>query len=78
MTRLMASIHHNFVRKQVGGTEKRTHSEIQRDCTDRRDPGPAAGLEVFPTSDTCQLVANFDEQMPFSSLPNTSWGGGGG
>ena len=26
-------------------------------CTDRRRPGPAAALQVSPTSDTCQSVA---------------------
>ena len=31
--------------------------EIHSICTDRRDPGPAAGLQVSPTSDTCQSVA---------------------
>ena len=27
------------------------------DCAERRDNGPAAGLQVSPTSDSCQSVA---------------------
>ena len=30
---------------------------MHSDCTDRRDPGLAASLQVSPTSDTCQSVA---------------------
>ena len=32
-------------------------SPIHSICTDRRDPGPAASLQVSPSSETCQSVA---------------------
>ena len=59
----MASIHLYFARKQVGDTQKRGKPEMRSSCrmysicTDRRQPGPAAALQVSPTSDTCQSVA---------------------
>ena len=59
----MVSIHHYFARKQVGDTQKRGESEMRSSCrihsicTDQCDSGPAAGLQVSPTSDTCQSVA---------------------
>ena len=59
----MASIHYYFARKQLGDTQKpgnprcTVHAEIHSICTARPRPGPAAGVRVSPTSDTCQSVA---------------------
>ena len=41
-------------------------------CTDRRRPGPAAGLQVSPTSDTCQSVAILMNRRHFSATKVTS------
>ena len=43
--------------KSAGNPRCAVHAEIRWICTDRRDPGPNAGLQVSPTSDTCQSVA---------------------
>ena len=83
----MASIHLYFAGKQVGDTQKRGKPEMREShsiCTDRRRPGPAAALQVSPTSDTCQSVAilmnrphwHFLWQWGKIALP--PFGGGGG
>ena len=43
--------------KSVGNPRCAVHAEIRWICTDRHAPGPAAGLQMSPTSDTCQSVA---------------------
>ena len=40
--------------KSAGNPRCAVPAEIHSICTDRRDLGPAAGLQVSPTSDTCQ------------------------
>ena len=40
-----------------GKPEMRIPAEIHWICTDPPRPGPAAGVQVSPTSDTCQSVA---------------------
>ena len=81
--RTMASIHHYFARKQVGDTQKRGKPEMRSSCRNsldlqscRRELGPAAGLQVSPTSDTSvgQSVAiltnrrhSFVEKRSFAS-----------
>ena len=40
-----------------GTLQSAVPAEIYSICTDRRDLGPSAGLQVSPTSDTCQSVA---------------------
>ena len=43
--------------KNAGNPRCAVPAESHSICTDRRRPGPAAGLQVSPTSDTCQSVA---------------------
>ena len=43
--------------KSAGNSRCAVPAEIHSICTDRRDLSPAAGLQVSPTSDTCQSVA---------------------
>ena len=71
----MASIHHYFARKQVGDTQKRGKPEMRSSCkihsicTARLRPGPAAGVRVSPTSDTCQSVAILMNRRHCGPLP---------
>ena len=59
----MAFIHLYLARKQVGELQSAGNprcavpAEIHWICTNRPRPGPAAGLQVSPTSDTSQPVA---------------------
>ena len=43
--------------KSAGNPRCAVPAESHSICTDRRRPGPAAALQVSPTSDTCQSVA---------------------
>ena len=43
--------------KSAGNPRCAVSAEIHSTCTDCRDLGPATGLQVSPTSDTCQSVA---------------------
>ena len=43
--------------KSAGNPRCAVPAESHSICTDRRRPGPAASLQVSPTSDTCQSVA---------------------
>ena len=43
--------------KSAGNPRCAVHAEIHLICTARPRPGPAAGVRVSPTSDTCQSVA---------------------
>ena len=43
-------------------------------CTDRRDLGPAAGLQVSPTSDTCQSVAILMKRRHSTFFVGEKWG----
>ena len=43
--------------KSAGNPRCAVPAERHSICTDRRRPGPAAALQVSPTSDTCQSVA---------------------
>ena len=43
--------------KSAGNPRCAVHAEIHSICTDRPQPGPATGMQVSPTSDTCQSVA---------------------
>ena len=74
----MASIHHYFARKQVGDTQKArgnprcaVPAEIHSICSDRRDLSSAAGLQVSPTSDTCESVAILMNRRHFLFVSRT-------
>ena len=47
--------------------------EIHSICTDRRDASPAAGLQVYPTSDTCQSVAILVNRHYFTAPGGMHW-----
>ena len=53
--------------KSAGNPRCAVPAEIHSICTDRRDLGPAAGLQVSPTSDTCQSVAILMNRRHFKS-----------
>ena len=50
--------------KSAGNRRCAVHAETHSICTARPRPGPAAGVRVSPTSDTCQSVAILMNRRP--------------
>ena len=69
--------------KSAGNPRCAVPAEIHSICTDRRDLGPGACLQVSPTSDTCQSVAILMNRrhcrfprpclVPAIIFPHTKW-----
>ena len=54
-------VYSSLFRAQASGGHSKARetrdAQIDSICTDRSRPGPAAGVRVSPTSDTCQSIA---------------------